>query len=371
MPTDDERLAEEIHLLRSRAALGLMTADLMHDMNNLLTPILLTSSHLASDLPEGRSRKMAELLHTSANLAASLTRNVLALARPRPPLVERVNITDAVREIAPLFERLLRDNMELQLSLDDTCESAMLDRSRLQHALLNLVANARDALPRGGTVTIATRLIQRDGRARIMLTVSDTGIGMPPDVRRNAFCGFFTTKGDSGGLGLGLSSVQRFVAESGGEVTLQSEPMRGTTVTMVFDRAAPATALRAPVVRGTAVSGQGKVILVAARDAGVRNAVQLALDADGYIAFAAGTEEETLDHADAYPVDVAILDDRLVVDGPHLIPHLRRARPDIRLVFMSDRDRASSFHDLLCTVLYKAFSKEDLRRAIRDVLDGS
>src|SRR6185369_16494016 len=123
------------------------------------TPILIMSSRLARDLEEGSKASMASVIHTGATLAAALTRDVLGLASPRVPLVERVNVNEAVLEIRTLIERLLGRDIDLVLALDDSVSDVMIDRKRLEHALLNLVINARDALPEGGRVTISSGLV--------------------------------------------------------------------------------------------------------------------------------------------------------------------------------------------------------------------
>ena len=368
----EEKLRDaELQQLRSRASLGLVAASLVHDLNNLLTPILITSSRLARELDGDSRANMASVIHTGAALAAGLTREVLALARPRVPMVERVTVNDAVLELKPLIERLLGPDVELVLDLDDATGDAHLDRKRLEHALLNLVVNARDALPQGGRVSISSRPIDHEGRPRLVLAVADTGLGMTHDVRTQAFDSFFTTKADAGGLGLGLTSVQRFARESGGDVLIDSEPSRGTTVRIFLERQpSDGPAPRARAARDAA-PGRGEVVLVADRDERVRASIALALESEGYRVVTAGTPEGAIEIAAANALDVAIVEDRLTRRDPRgFFQRLRALHPHHRLVFMTESSIASCVPDGVLTVLPKAFSEEELLRAVRRALDG-
>jgi two-component system, cell cycle sensor histidine kinase and response regulator CckA len=358
---------EELRQLRSRASLGIVAATLVHDFNNLLTPILVTSSRLVRELEEGTKKTMATLIHTSASLAAALTRDVLALARPRTPIVERATVNDTVLQIVPLAERLLGGETQLVLELDDDAGDAMLDRRRLEHALLNLIVNARDAMPEGGRLTITTRRLGDE----VAVMVTDTGAGMTKDVREHAFDSFFTTKADSGGIGLGLTSVQRFAIESGGQVTLHTAEGVGTTVEIRLRRVCVDAAPSAPSTREVVCHGEGELILVADRDERVRRSIQLALEAEGYAVVEGASQDAVLETAAAHPVRVAILDEALLRRDPRgFVRRLLAVRPCLPLVFMTETS-AEWPSGVAITVLSKAFTDSDLLRAVRQALDAS
>lgn len=369
----EEQLRDaELQQLRSRASLGLVAASLVHDLNNLLTPILIMSSRLAREVEPGSRANMASVIHTGAALAAGLTREVLALARPRAPMIERVSVNETIVGLRPLVERLLGSDVELVVDLDDGAGDARLDRKRLEHALLNLVVNARDALPQGGRVTVTSRLVHHDGRARIAIAVADTGIGMTKDVRTHAFDSFFTTKSESGGLGLGLTSVHRFARESGGDVAIDSEPMNGTTVRIFLEQEPADEPPRDSGPQAGGSGGRGEVVLVADRDERVRESVQIALESEGYRVLSAGTQEGALEIAATNAIHVAIVEDRLMRRDPRGFFHrLRALRPNHRLVFMTEGSLGSAVAEGAITVLPKAFSEEDLLRAVRRALDGA
>lgn len=313
---------------------------------------------------------MATIIQTSASLAAALARDVLALARPRAPMVQRSRVNDSVIEIRPLLERLLGEDITLVVDLAPEAGEAMVDPKRLEHALLNLVVNSRDALPDGGRITISTRATEDRGRPSVVLAVADTGGGMASVVRERAFESFFTTKAESGGLGLGLSSVQRFAAESRADVAIDSELHRGTTVSIRLDRLPVSNEGEEPRAPGPAaeVGGDGEVILVADPDEHVREAIRLVLDHERYRVVLAATQESALERAAAEPVRVAIIDDRLLRSDPRTFFHrLRALRSDVRLIVMSDATSREGA-PMAVTLLAKAFSGEDLLKSVRRAL---
>jgi signal transduction histidine kinase len=238
-------LKKEICHLRQTESVGVMAASVIHDLNNLLTPMLCFSAALTSEVEP--SNPLAPLLadiDSLANRAAALTRDVLTYARPKTSSPESLNASAVVATMRPLIERLFGGSAELVFSLEEDLGETRVERARLEHALLNLLANARNAMPHGGKLTVSTAnlTLSRDqkggkGNARyVSLSVCDTGIGMTEEVGAHAFDDFFTTRTGTGGTGLGLTSVKRFVNESGGFVRLESEVGLGTTVCLCLPR---------------------------------------------------------------------------------------------------------------------------------------
>ena len=370
--TDGAReLEEELAQLRSGASLALVAASLVHDFNNLLTPVLILSSRLVAMLDEeGEAKMLATEIQAASTLAASLMRDVLSLARPRAAAaVESVDVNDVIVERRRLIERLVGDQVEVVLDLCWDLGEVRVDRRRLEYALLNLVANARDAMHDGGTLTISTRDDASEGGARrTVLAVADTGVGMSEDVRRRAFDGFFTTKSAAGGLGIGLATVQRFAREFGGQATLDSAPAKGTRAAIHL----PAEAVSGAAVRPPAmptVAGAGRRVLVADADERVRRAVKIALEARGFDVELAATAEAAIEVAAAAPIHVALVDTRLPCRDPRTFLHrVKVGSPDVRFVFLADAADDERTAELRASVLPKAFSEPDLLRAVDEAI---
>ncbi len=242
---------------RRMESIGHLTASLAHDFNNLLTPILSLSGCLETELPAGGTRAMAQEIHVAAERALALVRQTLRLVRREPRGVEPVSVDAVLRDLRTLIERVVGREIEVELALGANDSIVNVDRERLEHAVLNLAANARDAMPSGGRLTLRTAMVtfapgqsgEIDGSVAgpyVALRVTDSGIGMTSEVRERIFERFFTTKGADRGTGLGLCAVKSFVAESGGCVALHSEPRRGTTLALYL----PSVALDAEPAGG-------------------------------------------------------------------------------------------------------------------------
>lgn len=351
------RRALELELdgLRRAESLGMLTASLVHDLNNLLTPVLCLSG-VALRAAEGTGVE-AHLrdLEATAQRASSLVRDMLALGRPRAPATSSVDVNAVVSELAPIAERLLGERTALTLQLAPELPTVRLDRARLEHALLNIVANARDAMPHGGRVTITTARSARD-TSRVAITVTDDGPGMDEATRERAFERWFTTK--ASGSGLGLASVRSFVRESEGAVSIESAPGRGTSITMRL----PSDEAREDLTTALARSA---VVLVIDPDAPVRRAARAALEARGLSVFESDDLEGALGITRAIAVDVVLVDVSFARSDPQLGERLRGAAPRARIVWMTGELEPR----LPGRALRKAFSEHELVRAVRDALD--
>jgi signal transduction histidine kinase len=355
------------------AWLGPVAASLIHDLNNVLTPIVLASGRLVRELDaKGETTTVAREVHKGAMLAVSLARDVLALARPRIPVQEHVDINETTVDMQHLIRRMLGEDVEIVLALADAETVAYIDRKRLEHAVLNLVLNARDALRQGGRVTIATSIVERNGQPSVALSVSDTGTGMTEDVRRRALDDYFTTKAASGGAGLGLAGVRRFVEESGGSIAIESTPGEGTTVTMFLPCARRPSAERETAARSIEADGHGELVLVADQDEGTRESIKAALEAHGYAAVSTSTQDGALEAASTHSVRVAVLDTALVRQGATTFLHrLRALAPSIRFVLLSEASAGDHDAGSRVFVLPKPFGEEELVRAVRHTLESA
>jgi len=247
--TEQRGLEEALCHYRRVESLGFVTARVIHDFNNLLAPIVCTSELLTDELERGsRARSMASEIRMAAERATGLVRELMRLARRQPATPQRVNVNGAIDELRALMVRGLPENAQLALVLEDAPLEVIVDRERLDNALLNLVANARDAMPDGGRISIATASFSfgdepeapvegGPSAAFVSIAVTDSGEGMPLAVRERLFERFFTTKGAQRGTGLGLPSVHGFVAQSGGCISVRSEVGEGTTVVLYLPRA--------------------------------------------------------------------------------------------------------------------------------------
>jgi signal transduction histidine kinase len=223
--------------LRRLDTLGLLTARVAHDINNLLTPLLLLSRELVTDLEAtGQNPTVAQEIELTAQRAACLLQSLLGFVRPTRNRTELLTLNTAVSEMRPLLDMLAGPDVQITLSVDDRPPKVQVDRVQLEQSLLNLVSNSIHAMPQGGTLRISvTHTHAQPGNGspsptHAVLVVDDTGCGMTPDVQQRAFDAFFTTRAAAGGTGLGLSSVQHFVKEHSGRITLDSEAGRGTRI---------------------------------------------------------------------------------------------------------------------------------------------
>jgi signal transduction histidine kinase len=248
------RLEDELTQLKRVEALSLLTASVIHDFNNLMTPMLALSTALAAELQaSGSTVALAADIESIAGRMVELFHDMVALTRPGNRRPEVLNLAAAITELSPLIRRVLGDRIELKVVFEPATIHVSADRSRLEHALLNLVANARHAMPTGGLLEVSVITAgagaatgEADAEPSAVIVVRDNGQGMPEEVRARALEDFFTTRTGSGGTGLGLSSVKRFVADSGGTIALASELGRGTTIEIRLPQAR-----REPLARET------------------------------------------------------------------------------------------------------------------------
>jgi signal transduction histidine kinase len=221
--TKERSLEDTLSYSRWIESLGYVTASVIHDFNNLLTPILCTGALLARELEEGsKLAGMTAELNLAADRAAALVRQLMRLVKRQPSIPQRLNVNDVIAETSPLVSRGLPEDVELAMSFGEAPLDVVVERQRLETSLLNLVANARDAIKRGGKVTISTSTRTFTSGKRevagsladgtyVAISVTDTGEGMSDEVKARAFDRFFTTKGTMGGTGLGLPAVLRTI----------------------------------------------------------------------------------------------------------------------------------------------------------------
>jgi PAS domain S-box-containing protein len=348
--TEQRGLEEQLRQAQRMELMGQLAGGIAHDFNNLLTVIIGRSELLRQRLAKDDSaRRNIELIQDTASRGAALTQQLLASSR-RQMLQPRVlDLNETVAGITPMLERLIGEQITIAERLDPELDRIRGDQATLEQIIVNLVVNARDAMPHGGRIVLATANVELDdafvrghpgaapGR-HVVLTVSDTGIGMDAPTRARIFEPFFTTKGPGLGTGLGLAVVDGIVKQHRGWVAVESAPGSGSTFRVYLPRVdEPATAvpvLDDPGARAESVA----TVLVVEDDADVRELAANVLEEAGYTVIAAGGPREALAIVErrAGPLHLLLTDVVMPeMDGRVLAERIRHLRPEAKVLFMS------------------------------------
>jgi len=321
-------------------AVGRLAGGVAHDFNNLLT-VIGSNAEMGAELArQGRvaSEEFAEI-RSAVERAAALTRQLLAFSRRQVLAPVPLSLNLLVGHAERMLRRLIGEDVTLETSLDERVGQVVADQGQLEQVLMNLVVNARDAMPEGGHVVITTT---REPDDQVALSVSDTGVGMDPDIQLRAFEPFFTTKAPGKGTGLGLSTVYGIAQQSGGDVGIRSFPGTGTTVTLRLPHhRAPAAATEAPTLASEptrADGARGETILLVEDEAAVRTVVRRILSRAGFQVLEAGHGGEALSHWAAHRNQIAlVLTDAVmpVMGGLELSTRLRESGGGVPVLFMS------------------------------------
>ena len=335
-----EEKEEQLRQAQKMEFVGRLAGGIAHDFNNLLTVILSYSSLIeGSESIDPDAREMVLEIRKAGERAAAMTRQLLAFSRKQVLTPRVLDLNATVQGMSAMLGRLLPENIELVLALAPDLRPIKADGHQLEQVVLNLVVNARDAMPRGGRITIETRNHDAEGGEQVMLAVSDTGHGIDAETRDKIFAPFFTTKAPGKGTGLGLAMAYGFVTQSGGSISVESQPGDGTTFTVLLPVAqaeAPSEAPRRPTVpvrrpcRAT--------ILLAEDETAVRGLLERVLGREGYTVLAAENGRAALERARAHAgeIDLLLTDVVMPVMGGHqLAKELLAARPGLRVLYMS------------------------------------
>jgi two-component system NtrC family sensor kinase len=391
------RAATEMALRQAQKmeAVGRLTGGIAHDFNNLLTAIignveLAQRRNNASDERVGRS---LTAIRQASSRAATLVQRLLTFSRQHPQEVKSVDINRLVGEMSELLHRSIGEAIMIETVLASGLWKTAVDPNQLENAILNLAVNARDSMPGGGRLTIETSnayldeaYILRAGAdvkpgQFVLVAVSDTGEGMPPDVRDKAFEPFFTTKAAGAGSGLGLSMVYGFVRQSDGHVQIYSEIGQGTTIKMYFPRLADASAfpawhaVEAPILPRTGEHHER--ILLVEDDDDVSRFVIDALSDIGYRVDHAATGAKALELINAIGDFSLMLTDVILpggMNGRELANEVKKIRPDLPVLYATGYTRNAIIHhgrlDTDVDLLTKPFTTEALAGKVRQVIDG-
>ena len=369
-------------------AVGQLTGGLAHDFNNMLTGIIGNLELLQGRVAQGRIGEIArhiEAAQGAAQRAAALTHRLLAFARRQPLDTKPNDINRIVLSMEDLLRRTLGERVELQTMLMGDLWPALTDVNQFENAILNLAINARDAMPDGGRLTVETRNTQLDaGYARrhddveageyVVISVSDTGIGMSPDVADRAFDPFFTTKPIGQGTGLGLSTIYGFAKQSRGHLRIYSEEGRGTTVRLYLARAYTDLNLPSVIEAVEPPRGEGETILVVEDDAAVRLLITAVLEELGYrYVEAAGAPQAMTILRSGARIDLLLTDVGLpIMNGRQLAEFARESRPEMKVLFVTGYAENAAvrggFLDRGMDMLTKPFSLNVLGLKIREMI---
>jgi PAS domain S-box-containing protein len=383
-----ERLkATEEALLQSQKmeAVGQLTGGIAHDFNNLLTGIVGSLDLLQTRLNQGRTDNVARYINaamTSANRAAALTHRLLAFARRQPLVPKVVDVNQLVVSLEDLLRRTIGEAIDLEITAFDGLWNTLCDPNQLESALLNLAINARDAMPNGGKLTIATSNAQLDAASAdpsalspgdyICIDVTDTGTGMSAEVVARAFDPFFTTKPIGQGTGLGLSMIYGFARQSNGHATIDSKLDQGTSVKLYLPRHQGQSSVeQAAGVHASQHAATGETVLVVEDEPVVRSVILEMLADQGY---------RTLEAADG-PAGLRLLRDNKQIDllitdvglpgmnGRQLADLARETRPDLKILFITGYAESVAIADGFLQpgmeMITKPFDLDNLSRRIR------
>ena len=379
---------ERLRQAQKMEAVGRLAGGVAHDFNNILMVIKGRSGMALMDLPEGHPlREDMEEIDHAAERAANLTRQLLAFSRQQVLQPEVLDLNTIVSDMEKMLRRTLGTDIEFVTVLDPQLGRVEADPGQIEQILMNLAVNARDAMPNGGKLITETRNVELSGSlagehgyeirpgAYVMLSVSDTGAGMPREVRERVFDPFFTTKPQGKGTGLGLATVYGIVKQSGGYIWVYSEEGKGTSFKVYLPRVDAESRPPVPRARPTMRRSSATILLVEDEPA-VRAVARFMLDEMGHTVLEATNGEEALrvyaEHSDA--IDLLLTDVMMpLMGGPELAERLRQERPELPVLFTSGyTDEAVVRHGLLegsAAFLQKPYELDTLAERVAELLE--
>ena len=377
------RLEEQLLQALKMEAIGHLAGGVAHDFNNLLSPILGYADLLLMQLqPDDPMAKDIRQIHDAAERGASLTQQLLAFGRKQVLDVKTISLNTVIADFARMLRRVIGEDIILATSLEPDLGSVKADLPQIQQIVMNLVINARDAMPKGGTLIIETSELFLDEKfvqsypgakagSYVCLTVGDTGVGMTTEVMNHMFEPFFTTKDQGKGTGLGLSSVYGLVKQHGGLIAAESQPGNGSTFRIYFPRVESSN-LDNIAQRSSRALGGNETILVVEDEEVVRDLAADVLRSYGYNVLTAGNAHEAMTLQAEFDKTIHLLLIDIVMpgkDGREFFEEISILRPGTSAIFMSGymEELENSVHQFL----QKPFSVIHLLQTVRQVLDES
>jgi two-component system cell cycle sensor histidine kinase/response regulator CckA len=385
--TDQRELEERFRQAQKMEAVGRLAGGVAHDFNNLLTVIFGYSDVLLQGLEPGPLHEAMQEVRRAGERAAALTRQLLAFSRKQTLVPEVLDLGDVVSGLSTMVERLIGEDIKVSVVVSPSLGRVKADRGQLEQVVMNLAVNARDAMPKGGSLIFGLQNVEFDDAYAathaevkpgpyVLLAISDTGTGMDAETQKRVFEPFFTTKETGKGTGLGLSTVYGIVHQSGGAIDVYSEPGQGTTFKVYLPRfAGDAAVPRAVSAINPALRAASETVLVVEDEAAIRQLTKLILQKAGYTVLLAESPVAAERIAGSHPGPIHLMLTDVVMPGmrgPELAERLLRARPDLRVLYMSGyTDNAIAHHGLLdagTEFLQKPFTPLRLTQKIREVL---
>jgi PAS domain S-box-containing protein len=376
------RRREEAHAALIQAqrmeAFGQLTGGIAHDFNNLLTIITGNLELLGNELEKPAHRALLKRAADAADMGAALTKRLLTFARRRRLTPQILDVNEMILNLTEILQRSLGEPIALTTMLAGNVGRTRADASELENAILNLAINARDAMPDGGNLVIESRNATAEeagvpgGGEYVLISVSDTGLGMPPDVLEHAFEPFFTTKEPGRGTGLGLSTVYGFAEQSGGHATIESAPGRGTTVNLYLPRAEEAAATKTGPAEPVPLSENSEVVLVVEDNPEVRELTLQRVEGLGYVAVEAENGAAAIRMLEAGEDVQLVLSDIVMaggVSGYDVARWVQKHAPHVKVLLTTGYAAEEAKSDAAdVAVLRKPYKRADLAVALRDAL---
>ncbi|MGB7573040.1 MAG: PAS domain S-box protein, partial [Thermodesulfobacteriota bacterium] len=383
-------LVDQLRQSQKMEAIGRLAGGVAHDFNNLLTVIKGYCQLSLVEMKEGNPlREAFEVINKATEKAADLTRQLLAFSRRQIMEMKVLDLNDLFRNLDKMLRRVIGEDIELVTILDENLGRVKTDTGQIEQVIMNLVVNARDAMPKGGKLTIETANVDLDGAyARthvavkpgpyVMLAVSDTGVGMTPEVKERVFEPFFTTKDKGKGTGLGLSTVYGIVKQSGGNIWVYSEPGKGTIFKIYLPRVDEPLEESKGEVKEEELAQGSETILIVEDNEDVRKLASRVLEKQGYTVWVASQGSDALSLCGEYkkPIHMVLCDVVMPgIGGRELTDHLISLHPEMKVLYMSGyTENAIVHHGILIegmNYIQKPFTVNGLTRKVREVLNQS
>ncbi len=386
--TERRQLEDQLRQAQKMDAVGRLAGGIAHDFNNLLTVITGRARFALERLGSGTPpRRDLDTIIGAATRAEALTRQLLAFGRKQMLKVQVLDLGQVVENMRLLLERTIREDVLIATIAAPRLARVKADPTQIEQVIMNLVVNARDAMPQGGRLTIELSNVDLDAAyarthpevtpgAYVLLAVTDTGIGMDRATQARIFEPFFTTKASGEGTGLGLATVYGIIKQSNGHIAVYSEPGVGTTFKIYLPRADESPPLASLEPSHESTRGAGTILLVEDEDE-VRGLAYEILESEGYTVLVARGPDEALLEAGrhAASIDLVLTDVVMpTMNGPDLVARLKVSRPDLRVVYMSGYAQGAMVHQAVIAAgrafVQKPFTRQTLTQKVRETLAG-
>lgn len=387
---EKEQLQEQLLQSQKMEAVGTLSSGIAHDFNNILN-VIIGYSGLLENMPgmTGRAEEFLSEITNAANRAANLTRGLLAFSRKQHLELKPTDLNDIVRNISAMLHRVIGEDIRCNIELSEDNLVIICDSGQIEQVVVNLATNARDAMPKGGQLTLRTGIVELEKAfcavrgfgnpgSHAVICLTDTGVGMSEEIVQRIFEPFFTTKAVGKGTGLGLSITYGIVAQHKGFLECKSEPSKGTVFTIYLPLgmiSEPAEEIKEKKVY--VASGKGETILVAEDDESGRRLIKVVLEHQGYRVIEAVNGIEVIEQFREHSQDIALmLLDVIMPDmnGYDALSMIRQQFPDTKAILMSgytaDILEQRGITDLPVLILKKPISPHQLLKAVRDALDA-